>query len=633
MRPIGIVQSLLKQERTTENRATTFRPGQIFSGKVLKLYPNQIAEVQVGSQKVIAHLETPLSVNERHWFQVQAGEGKVHLRVLETPNGSGRSLSIEALLAQLNLSTSKDNIALAQLFIKEQFPLSKDTIGKAAEWLKFSHSQEEGLEVIKLLLSKQLPFTKDVFLSLSSVLKDEPLSTQLANLQMLLKNDPSPSEKNRLLALLNEINTSGEDKEVSKAFHKIVEQWLFSNDKSNTAFNLLQKLGFIPKTVMNEEMVHQVFSKMLNNTGEQTLLTEAIQHNQSGNREAVILSFVKLINHISSNPSYSSKNELLNQLQQLITEIRGNHLTVPLNEAKISSLVREIFRSQSTNSQINSVGSQSENMIHSFLSLTNNHADEGLKQLRAALTMDALYVSNTFSKDELSLLTQMKNEAQLESNQWSNPLVFKDHIKSLMKGLGLSYEHDIVNFLKQHEQEGATKIEALKPLLMQLLSEEASVPIKDAAERLLYKITGFQVLSQEAGPIMQFAFQIPLSFSNKMTDLTMQWSGRKTEDGKIDPNYCRVLFYLQLDFLKETMVDMQVQNRIMNISIINERNDLKWIASPFIATLKESLAKVNYQLSSVSFEKPAMEKQKKEIQDTVAAIVVPNQVSGVDYRI
>ncbi len=642
MRPIGLVQSLLRQEKTSESRVLAFRPGQIFNGKVLKLYPNQIAEVQVGTQKVIAHLETPLSVDERHWFQVQAGDGKVHLRVLDTSNGVGKPSSVDALLSQMNLQVSKDNIALAQLFIKEQFPLSKETIGSASEWLKLSDSLQEGLQIIKLLLSKQLPFTKDVFLSLSSVLKDDPLSTQLTNLQLHLKNEQTAASNDRLLSLLNEMNMTGKEKETNSVLQRIVQEWLFSNEKTNTAFNLLQNLGFVSKTASNEEMINQVFAKMLNKEyslsskegkmiAEQSLLTEIITQNKAGNREAVILSLVKLLNQMKSNSDISTQNKGLNDLQQLLSEIRSNQLAIPLNESKLTLLAREIFRS--LNSNINSVANQSENIIQTFLSINSKHADEGLRGLTAAMKMSESIPSNAISNEEHTLLMRIKNEVQTESLQLGNSLAIKEQMKSMMKVLGLSYEHDLVNLLKQHEGEGMTKLESLKPLLMQLMNEEIPNPIREVAERLLYKITGFQVLSQEAGPIMQFVFQLPLSLSDSRTDLTMQWSGRKTKEGKIDPNYCRVLFYLQLDNIEETIIDMQVQNRIMNISIINERNDLKWIASPFLAELKEGLGKINYQLSSVTFDKPAKEKQKNEMKDTLATIVVPNQVNGVDYRI
>jgi len=560
MRPVGIIQSLFRQESTHENRTIAFRPGQIINGKVLKLYPNQLAEVQVGAGKFIASLETALSVNDRYWFQVQAGEGEVHLKVLKTSDSNGKSSSIDALLQQLNLPATKGNLSLAQMFLKENYPLTKETLTAASNWLKISDSLQDGLETIKLMLTKQLPFTKDIFLSLSSVLKNEPLSTQLTNLQTLLLQEPSTSSHEKLISILNEMNMTEKDKVSNTVLARIVDQWLTPGDRSNIAFKLLQNLGLISKATSNEEMVNETLKKWLNKE--------------------------------SNLPPHSIAKST--ETQQLLETIKTNR-------------------------------------PEAFTSLFSNRTEQGLNQLSSVLRMTDGSQSKLLSTEEHALLTKISNEVQIDRVQWENSHAVKEHMKGLIKALGLNYEHELVNFVKQ--QEGATKLETLKPLLMQLLREEVSGQVKEVAEKVMLKITGFQVLSQEVGPMQQYVFQIPLSFWDKKTDLTMQWSGRKTEDGKIDSNYCRVLFYLELDFLKETIIDLQVQNRVMNITIINDNKDIKMLASSYIANLKEGLAKLNFQLSSVAFDKPADQKQKNEIKDVFSTIIVPNKVSGVDFRI
>ena len=50
--------------------------------------------------------------------------------------------------------------------------------------------------------------------------------------------------------------------------------------------------------------------------------------------------------------------------------------------------------------------------------------------------------------------------------------------------------------------------------------------------------------------------------------LHLEWNGRMKENGKIDSEFARIMFYLQLDTLEETVVDMQVQNRIVTITFI-----------------------------------------------------------------
>lgn len=68
------------------------------------------------------------------------------------------------------------------------------------------------------------------------------------------------------------------------------------------------------------------------------------------------------------------------------------------------------------------------------------------------------------------------------------------------------------------------------------------------------------------------------------------------ENGKIDANYARVLFYLNMEALEETMVDMQVQNRIITIHLYNNQPQLENLAEPLKAVLKR-----DYQIKTISY--------------------------------
>ena len=63
----------------------TFKDGQILYGKINKLYPNQMAEVQIGNQKIVANLEAPLQTGERYLLQVQQNTGHLLLKVVDSP--------------------------------------------------------------------------------------------------------------------------------------------------------------------------------------------------------------------------------------------------------------------------------------------------------------------------------------------------------------------------------------------------------------------------------------------------------------------------------------------------------------------------------------------------------------------
>src|SRR5690625_1477000 len=85
----------------------TIKVGQIIQGKILKLYPNQKAQIQLGSQIMIAQLEAALAVGERYHFQVEATDDLIHLKVIGEHLKNRPQTHITALLQALGLKTSK----------------------------------------------------------------------------------------------------------------------------------------------------------------------------------------------------------------------------------------------------------------------------------------------------------------------------------------------------------------------------------------------------------------------------------------------------------------------------------------------------------------------------------------------
>lgn len=69
------------------------------------------------------------------------------------------------------------------------------------------------------------------------------------------------------------------------------------------------------------------------------------------------------------------------------------------------------------------------------------------------------------------------------------------------------------------------------------------------------------------------------------------------DNGKIDADYARILFYLQLNSLQETVVDMQVQSRVVTVTVYNENDQLKELAEPLKTALKKDYHHmiINYQ--------------------------------------
>jgi len=258
-----------------------------------------------------------------------------------------------------------------------------------------------------------------------------------------------------------------------------------------------------------------------------------------------------------------------------------------------------------------------------FLSLMATRDGNTMNSLVSKLLSELSANHYTLPKLEetLKLLETGKNIDLPDSGE------IKEHLQKLLHTIGYSFENEL---LSNTDSKGA-QWNQLKPLLLELLKQDVPVPVKELANALTDKITGLQLLSQESGPITQLMLQFPLHFQHHSMDATLQYSGRKTKDGKIDSDYCRILFYLDLAFLKETAIDMQVQKRIVTITVFNENKEIEPLMKSMLASLREKLNEVQYSLSSLDFK--SFQEDKKNKVDIDSKRNNSAYYKGVDYKI
>jgi hypothetical protein len=195
-------------------------------------------------------------------------------------------------------------------------------------------------------------------------------------------------------------------------------------------------------------------------------------------------------------------------------------------------------------------------------------------------------------REVISFLLENPPSTELESGK-----AIQDLLRNLVQSLGLEYEKE-VQLWTTAEQDAADPFQSLKPLLMKAMLEFGEKGKE--LEPLLNRLTGMQLISQDSiGSMMQMVLQLPFFFGEKQSDITLQWSGRKTKTGQIDPDFCRVLFHLELQSLEQTVIDMQVQNKVVHLSVINDKKEIEPIVKALTPMLKEKLERNGYTLSFV----------------------------------
>lgn len=618
----------------------TFRNGQIFYGTIKKLFPNQTALVQVGQQQVIAKIEVPLKTGEGYWLQVASEDGDIQLKLLNKPL-LGESKAA-ALLRQFSLPLQKEYLQLVEFFVKEQLPLSKEAIMKAVQWLQKLPQSESGLNTLKGMLQKGIPLSEVNFLSLLETEKPQTTQQLLQALQEALRGENMQSRTVvSLLSLLDSLSTKGD---------RIGERMLFSLlsqvlKGENTPLAPLSKQILAKVGILNNQQMQQLDGNVSAN--QNRILQHDIAHviNQLVRQVMTAKMNVGTVQHnnfghtpLSGEQSTPSNQESVYQQLRAAGQLPESVIHMQQQIAKGQSLL-EIMQSGQQKSLTNRTVLQWLTASLSHLQLDHDAIGDGrqpsqsLEKVRNVLQLSQEQMSHAvrrisnfnqeqlFSQNEKNIL-QMLEVEQRQTFPRQDALL---HFKQMMSSIGLFYEGEMMS------SNGQEKImESVKPLLVQLLQETPQSTTREAAEQLLLRMNGFQLQSIANGPIQQIIYELPINLFGHQTDLTMQWAGKRLENGKIDPNFCRIIFYLELENLNETIVDMQVQNRVVTVNIFNETEEMHQLSQSFLPSLKAGLKELHYTLSAVHFKLP---EEKTMTQEIGFKHYEYANYSGVDIRI
>lgn len=559
----------------------TMKDGQVVHGTIKKLFPNQTAEVQIGNQKIIAKLETPLKAGDAHFFQVTKSEPEVQLKVVSGPLGGNTAVQqAQQLLQAMNLNKSSELQAIVQFFIKEQIPISKELLLQAEQLIKqlpANISVREGLEAIPKMIDLKVPLTSNMFETILSGKSTDGFSSLIANMKNVLQQDQilSPSSKTLILQSLQKVGEPFNMPVAGAILGKQLEILQNLQLPTSTRQPILQQLknaAILPSEATLNNPVPTSSKQVLTQTAGE-IVSKLIQPNIE-NRGGAIEQVRQWI-----------------QAQPLLTATQKDQILATLKNGEVSpkvvvqSLVK-VFSEQSQQAIFMRDLNGFTPKDHLVSLLGKGSSNEMINQ-----SLDQV---SLLSKD-LSFTTQRNHAEQAVLSQLDGK-AFEHAMKEVLKSLGFSYEGSLGS-----EKENVRQLaNQLKPQLVELL-QMSNLPnvIREGAESILGRMNGLQLLSGENGPQHQLLMQIPLEFLGKRMDATLEWNGRMKEDGKIDSEFARIMFYLQLDSLKETVVDMQVQNKIVTINVFNDDQTIDMIANQFKASLKDGLASAGYQLSGV----------------------------------
>lgn len=179
-------------------------------------------------------------------------------------------------------------------------------------------------------------------------------------------------------------------------------------------------------------------------------------------------------------------------------------------------------------------------------------------------------------------------------------------LKDTLFLMGYFHEAGLFSALKHGEEpNAAASSDNLKAVLLSLLaSDRSDESMRAAVNQALQQITGQQLQSIQADKaFVQLFFTFPVRFGSALRDVEAILEGKRNKRGEMDGDYWRLAFRFELANIKETILNILVQKRMVTLTLYNGTPGIDRLVHAFRPSLSEGLAKWNYRLASLKIVK------------------------------
>lgn len=591
-----------------KNDVVHLKEGQIVEGKIMQIYPDNRAKVRIGSTTLIAQIETALSVGESYYFQVSEANEQIYLQVVQA-DGKNQPANLDALMAQLQLKGTKSNRQLLASLIALGIPFNRSQLEQAVVILQKQPKKMAAMDVLQQMLQAKLPITENVFQALSTFHSNQ-FTPMLESVYNALEHTATPKSDNEV-ALMQLIKSFIERPETSdvKYSRMVLEQV----KQDSALFTMYRMLGMFDAGLKQEEVI----SRLENYLQSKSASTFPLQQVQS---QAQLQQFIAQTNHDLH--SLLQEEQTINRTALKIMSIYHPIQSTSLHHQELTSLIKmveqellplipEAMKRQITELLQRATVDDQAPLLNLLRTLTNKNMYSALANLEQLVGQQAADKSQQIPVQQ-QLLVQLSH---------------------YMESVGLTMEKDFIQALQALQQDGEQETmiqpQTIKSLLLQMIQQGSQ---QEQAQQLVHFMNGLQLQSvTETNQLLQAQLVIPGNPFALNEDIFMQFESKKTADEQIDTDYCRIMFVLHLEQLRETIVDMQIQKRIITVTIFNDVASHMDSMGAIRNEMKTNLQQLNYQLSTVDW-KPLSDKKEAVIPKTSQQMSA-HQQEGYDFRI
>jgi len=452
----NIQERMTKAARATE--APVLRDGQIVEGKILKIHPNNRAEIQIGSHKMVAEVTTSLSVGRQYHFQVQANDNVIQLKVIGEHLKKDPKANIAQLVQQLGLKPSKVNVAFVQQLMQERIPYNQTQLVQAAQILEKAPVKSEAMQILKEMFQTRMPITNNVFQALLAT-REQGVSNLLHQLQQSIQADTkaTPTEKRLLQAIQQLMN------------RPVTLEQKLTNEmirRDSPLVSLLKLSGHIPSRAnMQHVLSNHLNSLQQPSSTSQSMNQQATSTMNRANEANLINSSQVTGGRDTGNRSLTSTDSTA-QSQKVMN--RPNDPNAVLRQSEAASTASNRIQQGLENQAVN------RQLFMNDTSMTNRQVI--LQALQSTMSEQEL-TNKTSASPEIK--HDQTSTSQQATNQTQNRLpVFEQVIKSLFPNEQMT------------DKNISTRYASMQETMQHMLTNESS--IQRASSRILNVFQGLQ---------------------------------------------------------------------------------------------------------------------------------------------
>jgi hypothetical protein len=177
--------------------------------------------------------------------------------------------------------------------------------------------------------------------------------------------------------------------------------------------------------------------------------------------------------------------------------------------------------------------------------------------------------------------------------------------------------------------------ETLKSVLLALSTHDEVPPaLREAAQSLAGQVTGQQLLlSSErntTAPFSHMTLFVPMKNSDGDTTATVHVQTRRNRRGEWDVSNCHLLFDLRMRHIGDTVVDVQVVDRIVSVKLLNDFPGMSDLLNQAREELSSGMSAAGFQLLSLSTS-PLPQWRNGSAASSIASANLDKAATASDY--